>query len=395
MRCLDELHTEYPFYGNRELMRHLWREGVAVGRHRIQRLQAEVSALGVASRRSEKLREAGGHTRRHEHPPHLPGASLRRKPREPHRELAVGLAYDLGVVRREEAPDVAVHRLDPPEVAVERHRVRSPPHSSRRWPRARPAHRPAGRTRSPRRNRPSPQPCPQSPARGHHRVAPGEIVPLRAPDPAPRRIDRLGSRRERHGHRRVRAVELAEQVSVRLAGRREERVEDRRLSVQPEIAAPHLDLGEREPPVHPAPHRSVPRRVLLGDQLGEEPRRIGGPEDVDRRVLGDERPARVYQRLEAAGGSLDLRTKVCRRALQSETRSDSSSKKSGSCLPMRRTSFASARAKHARPWLLRWDPQLRSRQWDSVVARRINCAGTSPAGMPTNACLASGGPHHD
>ena len=38
MQRLDELHTEYPFYGSRQLMRHLWREGVTVGRHRIRRL---------------------------------------------------------------------------------------------------------------------------------------------------------------------------------------------------------------------------------------------------------------------------------------------------------------------------------------------------------------------
>ena len=38
MRRLDELHTEYPFYGSRQLMRHLRREGVTVGRHRIRRL---------------------------------------------------------------------------------------------------------------------------------------------------------------------------------------------------------------------------------------------------------------------------------------------------------------------------------------------------------------------
>ena len=38
MRRMDELHMEYPFYGSRQMMRHLRREGVAVGRHRIRRL---------------------------------------------------------------------------------------------------------------------------------------------------------------------------------------------------------------------------------------------------------------------------------------------------------------------------------------------------------------------
>ena len=37
MRRMDELHTAYPFYGSRQLMRHLRREGVTSGRHRIRR----------------------------------------------------------------------------------------------------------------------------------------------------------------------------------------------------------------------------------------------------------------------------------------------------------------------------------------------------------------------
>ncbi len=38
MRRIDELHMAYPFYGSRQLVRHLRREGVAAGRHRIRRL---------------------------------------------------------------------------------------------------------------------------------------------------------------------------------------------------------------------------------------------------------------------------------------------------------------------------------------------------------------------
>ena len=38
MRRMDGLHMAYPFYGSRQLMRHLRREGVAAGRHRIRRL---------------------------------------------------------------------------------------------------------------------------------------------------------------------------------------------------------------------------------------------------------------------------------------------------------------------------------------------------------------------
>ena len=38
MRRLDEPYREYPFYGSRQLMRQLRREGVTAGRHRIRRL---------------------------------------------------------------------------------------------------------------------------------------------------------------------------------------------------------------------------------------------------------------------------------------------------------------------------------------------------------------------
>ena len=38
LRRIDELYLDYPFYGSRQMMRHLAREGEAVGRHRVRRL---------------------------------------------------------------------------------------------------------------------------------------------------------------------------------------------------------------------------------------------------------------------------------------------------------------------------------------------------------------------
>ena len=38
MRRIDKLYLECPFYGSRQMMRHLAREGVAAGRHRVRRL---------------------------------------------------------------------------------------------------------------------------------------------------------------------------------------------------------------------------------------------------------------------------------------------------------------------------------------------------------------------
>ena len=38
MRRIDELFLHYPFYGSRQMTRHLQREGFLVGRHRVRRL---------------------------------------------------------------------------------------------------------------------------------------------------------------------------------------------------------------------------------------------------------------------------------------------------------------------------------------------------------------------
>ena len=38
MRRIDELFMKYPFYGSRQMVRQLRREGVCVGRHRVRRL---------------------------------------------------------------------------------------------------------------------------------------------------------------------------------------------------------------------------------------------------------------------------------------------------------------------------------------------------------------------
>ena len=38
MRRIDELFLKYPFYGSRQMVRRLLREGIAVGRHRVRRL---------------------------------------------------------------------------------------------------------------------------------------------------------------------------------------------------------------------------------------------------------------------------------------------------------------------------------------------------------------------
>ena len=50
MRRLDELHLAYPFYGSRQMARHLRREGVAVGRHRVRRLMRRMGVAAIYRR---------------------------------------------------------------------------------------------------------------------------------------------------------------------------------------------------------------------------------------------------------------------------------------------------------------------------------------------------------
>ena len=142
----------------------------------------------------------------------------------------------------------------------------------------------------------------------HHRVTAREVVPLRATDPAPGRLHRPGPPLERHRHHRIQAVELPEQVRVRLAGRGQKRVQDHRLAVEAQVTALRLEFREGKSPVHPAPRRAVPHHARTVDQLGEEPRGFGGREHLNRRVFLHERPARVHRRAKAGSGGLDLGT---------------------------------------------------------------------------------------
>ena len=50
MRRMDELHLAHPFYGSRQMARHLRREGVVAGRHRIRRLRGLMGLEAVYCR---------------------------------------------------------------------------------------------------------------------------------------------------------------------------------------------------------------------------------------------------------------------------------------------------------------------------------------------------------
>ena len=56
MRCIDELFLKYPFYGSRQMVRQLWRDGIRVGRHRVRRLMRlmGLEAIYQAPRTSDR-----------------------------------------------------------------------------------------------------------------------------------------------------------------------------------------------------------------------------------------------------------------------------------------------------------------------------------------------------
>ena len=49
MRRIDELFLTYPFYGSRQMVRHLWRDGIRVGRHRVRRLMRLMGLQAIYS----------------------------------------------------------------------------------------------------------------------------------------------------------------------------------------------------------------------------------------------------------------------------------------------------------------------------------------------------------
>ena len=280
-----------------------------------ERVPAQMPAPGRAPGRPEDGREARGQPGRDEHLPDLPLRRLGREPRKPDRQLPVTLPDRLRVVRGEQAAHIAVQPLDRVEAAVERHGERrlAVGHAvgfefDERG--AQPVRLGRGGRIDHRGRR----------AVGllhvrHHRVAAREVVPLRAPDPAPRRLDGPRPPFERYRERRVQAVQVAKQVRVRLAGRRQQRIHDHRLAVERQVRALGLELREREPPVHAAARRAVPRHSRAVDQLRQEPGAFGGPQHLDGRVLTDERAARLDGRAEPAHRRLDLRCEVGRRSL--------------------------------------------------------------------------------
>ncbi len=48
MKCLDELHTRWPFLGQRKLIRELRDQGIEIGRKRLRRLMKTMGIEAIA-----------------------------------------------------------------------------------------------------------------------------------------------------------------------------------------------------------------------------------------------------------------------------------------------------------------------------------------------------------
>ena len=74
MRRIDQLYLCYPFYGSRQMARHLEQEEVTVGRHRVRRLMHLLGLEAIY----RKPRTSTGHPEHCVYPYLLRGLSIER-----------------------------------------------------------------------------------------------------------------------------------------------------------------------------------------------------------------------------------------------------------------------------------------------------------------------------
>ena len=104
MRRIDELYLQYPFYGSRQMVRHLAREGVRVGRHRVRRLMRLLGLEAIY----RKPRTSVANPEHRVYPYLLRGLTIER----PNQifVLLVGVRIERGA---ESAAEVAPERVEP------------------------------------------------------------------------------------------------------------------------------------------------------------------------------------------------------------------------------------------------------------------------------------------
>jgi len=59
MRCLDELHTRWPFLGQRKLIQELADQGIKIGRKRLPRLMRTMGIKAIAPKPKLSARAKG------------------------------------------------------------------------------------------------------------------------------------------------------------------------------------------------------------------------------------------------------------------------------------------------------------------------------------------------
>ncbi len=74
MRRIDEVFMKYPFYGSRQMVRHLWRDGIRVGRHRVRRLMRLMGLEAIY----QAPKTSVAHPEHRVHPYRLKGLSIER-----------------------------------------------------------------------------------------------------------------------------------------------------------------------------------------------------------------------------------------------------------------------------------------------------------------------------
>ncbi len=85
MRRIDELFLNYPFYGSRQMVRHLWRDGVRAGRHRVRRLMRLMGLQAIY----QAPRTTTRHPRHRVYPYLLKGLAVE----QPHQVWAADITY--------------------------------------------------------------------------------------------------------------------------------------------------------------------------------------------------------------------------------------------------------------------------------------------------------------
>jgi len=61
MKAVDRLFTAYPFFGGRQIVTMLKRDGISVGRHRVRRLMRQMGLAAIYRRPKTTRRTLSGH----------------------------------------------------------------------------------------------------------------------------------------------------------------------------------------------------------------------------------------------------------------------------------------------------------------------------------------------